>query len=498
MSTGKTNLTSTQFAAKKLLGKAHLSNIRDPSDEAFTSNVSVVSEGVFAESIPNSPGSNFYTIYSASAGAPGTVEKVYFKVVEDTLTRYEADGETNGGAGDENSELGPHGFYLQLASDYETSSSNPLTGSGVFVNDSVVHSSRGGLQLIPSFVSTGNPNPYQLKLYNASNQEIEFSDNTDWTIDYYAGTIFIQDYTSSVSGISKVPVSASAYIYVGKYLDEKLTDLSSSIGSASGTITALNNQAENRLVTIGSTTTELDGEANLTFDGSTLQLTGALAVNGESSFENTASFTSNVNFADHVSLDVTKRLYFDGTLSDAGEGPFISSFNNGYLEVDGDNFLRFSADTAMYFRLGSSTIMQAWSTTGLTSSVNTRITQDLTVEGEVSSSTYYGDGSNLTGINAGISYSRTEVTTTITASVSSTILGVTASSAVEIRLPSAADYSAGQYFTVKDESGAADVNNITILASGSQKIDGVSSIVLESPYAAVNIYSNGTDKFFIY
>jgi len=43
-----------------------------------------------------------------------------------------------------------------------------------------------------------------------------------------------------------------------------------------GTITALNNQTANRLVTIGSTTTELDGEANLTFDGTSL--TGASTV----------------------------------------------------------------------------------------------------------------------------------------------------------------------------------------------------------------------------
>ena len=45
-------------------------------------------------------------------------------------------------------------------------------------------------------------------------------------------------------------------------------------GSGGGTITALNNQTANRLVTIGSTTTELDGEANLTFDGSTLTVNG--------------------------------------------------------------------------------------------------------------------------------------------------------------------------------------------------------------------------------
>jgi len=46
------------------------------------------------------------------------------------------------------------------------------------------------------------------------------------------------------------------------------------VDAPSGTITALNHQAANRLTTIGSTTTQLDGEANLTFDGSTLAVTG--------------------------------------------------------------------------------------------------------------------------------------------------------------------------------------------------------------------------------
>ena len=41
-----------------------------------------------------------------------------------------------------------------------------------------------------------------------------------------------------------------------------------------GTITALNNQTADRLVTIGSTTTQLDGEPNLTFTGSILTVAG--------------------------------------------------------------------------------------------------------------------------------------------------------------------------------------------------------------------------------
>ena len=67
-----------------------------------------------------------------------------------------------------------------------------------------------------------------------------------------------------------------------------------------GTITALNNQAENRLVTIGSTTTELDGEANLTFDGSTLTLTGTAALDGVTITDNTIS--TNASNAD---LEIT-------------------------------------------------------------------------------------------------------------------------------------------------------------------------------------------------
>ena len=57
--------------------------------------------------------------------------------------------------------------------------------------------------------------------------------------------------------------------------DYVLTAKSSAAGgltwaaASSGTITALNNQAANRLTTIGSTTTQLDGEASLTFEDTT-------------------------------------------------------------------------------------------------------------------------------------------------------------------------------------------------------------------------------------
>lgn len=45
-------------------------------------------------------------------------------------------------------------------------------------------------------------------------------------------------------------------------------------------VTALNNQSANRLVSIGATTTQLDGEANLTFDGTTITLAGDMSGSG--------------------------------------------------------------------------------------------------------------------------------------------------------------------------------------------------------------------------
>jgi hypothetical protein len=230
MSTGKTNLTSTQFAAKKLLGKAQTSNLKSDVNETIPSNVSLPSEGVFAEAIPNSPGTDFFTMYSASAGGPATVERVYFDIVSISDTTYDAND--TGGGGDEASGNGPHGYYLKLPSNYQTTSSNPSKGSGVFTNGKRIYDSRGGLQLVPPLISNASPNRYVMKIYkgdptDAAN-EITSGDSIDWQVDYYAGTVFIQDYDAS-----KIPLTASAYLYVGKYLDEKLTDISSSAGSSS-------------------------------------------------------------------------------------------------------------------------------------------------------------------------------------------------------------------------------------------------------------------------
>ena len=121
MSTGKSLVTSTQFSAKKLLGKAQTSNLKTDVNESVPSNVSLPSDTIFAEPIPNSPGTGFYTLYSASASDPATVEQVYLDIVSFSDTIYDADDDTGGG-GDEESASGAHGYYLKLPSNYQTTS----------------------------------------------------------------------------------------------------------------------------------------------------------------------------------------------------------------------------------------------------------------------------------------------------------------------------------------------------------------------------------------
>jgi hypothetical protein len=362
MSTGKSIITQTNFASKKLLGKAHTSNLKTDVNESIPSNVSLPSTTVFGDPIPNDPGDQFYTLYSASAGENATVERVYFDIVSISDTIYDADS-ASGGGGDENSESGPHGYYLKLPSNYETTSSNPNRGTGSFTNGKRIYDSRGGLQLVPPLISNASPNKYFIKIYKGDPSdpanEITSGDTIDWQFDYYAGVIFIQDYFAS-----KEPVTASAYLYVGDYLDDKINDISGS----------------------------------------------SIAVKDEGS-----DLTTAVSSFDFVGAGVTTT----------------------------------------------------------------------------------NSGNDVTVTITGNSLSRNEITSTTTSSVSNTILGISASADLEVRLPAASGFTDGQSFIIKDEGGNADLHTITILPTGADTIDGRNSLVLESPHAALTLYTDGSSKFFI-
>ena len=81
-------------------------------------------------------------------------------------------------------------------------------------------------------------------------------------------------------------------------------------------ITALNSATANELVTVGATTTELDAEANLTFDGSNLTLTSSdivFATAGKGICLGVTSNTDSNTLDDYEEGEVTNALDINGT-----------------------------------------------------------------------------------------------------------------------------------------------------------------------------------------
>ena len=117
---------------------------------------------------------------------------------------------------------------------------------------------------------------------NKTAEEIHFSTATASGTANHGKMVFDVDGTD-IATIDDGGIDLAA----GKTFSINGTDLTG------GTITALNNQTADRLVTIGATTTELDGEANLTFNGST----NVLAVTGSMTASTTITATTSVTSA---------------------------------------------------------------------------------------------------------------------------------------------------------------------------------------------------------
>jgi hypothetical protein len=70
---------------------------------------------------------------------------------------------------------------------------------------------------------------------------------------------------------------------------------------------------------------------------------------------------------------------------------------------------------------------------------------------------------------------------------------------VTLSLPNASTLPSGKHYVIKDEGGNANNRNIILSCSVfGQSIDGSSILTITSPYAAVNVYCDGTSKYFIY
>jgi len=238
-------------------------------------------------------------------------------------------------------------------------------------------------------------------------------------------------------------VSSSAFVGDGKELEHVLKITS--------------NPDQYNLTTIGADAYKLTGESNLTFNGGTNTLT----VTGEIS----------------ASVGISSSFFI-------GDGRFLTN-----VPVRGGIFNELTnnlAATTSSIAVGGSTAPDhAVAVSGaMSASLN------------VSASGFVGGRLHISGA---VVYHHKTSTATMTASVDDFYIGMDSTAgAIELRLPDAAVLTDGHTYIIKDEGGEAGTNNITILASGSQTIDGENSLVLESSYASLSLYCNGFDRYYVY
>jgi len=220
---GKTNLTSTLFSQKKLLGKTSTGVHRADNQEPLPSGLQVSAQSTFAEDIPASPSKTLWT----TQGTESTVEYVEFIVQAITGSTYDANSYDSGASAQSS---GNHAYRLVMTGNYESLTNNTNAGDDYFVDDQILHWTLGGLQLVSPGFSNNIPNPYALSIYKGDDDvedEIPLLDETDWYIDYFSGVLFLQDYDAS-----KIPTRAKGFIYTGQMLNEKMSTLGGGVSGA--------------------------------------------------------------------------------------------------------------------------------------------------------------------------------------------------------------------------------------------------------------------------
>jgi len=192
-----------------------------------------------------------------------------------------------------------------------------VTGSGTFeattitASTSFVPDASGGADLGSTSLEFGDlyiADDKKIYLGSDQNFSIEYDeDGNDTTAVVAAGGVSLAPHGTSTGNTTSIQfqeLAANGAHYVGFKAADSIAanviwTLPNADGSAnqviktdgsgalswttpsSGAVTAINNATANELVTIGSTTTELDAEGNLTFDGSTLALTGDATISDD-------------------------------------------------------------------------------------------------------------------------------------------------------------------------------------------------------------------------
>ena len=256
--------------------------------------------------------------------------------------------------------------------------------------------------------------------------------------------------------------------------------------------------------------------ANINIGDGLYNNAGALSVSGSTGInvtpngvEVTASATSglNVTLSNGLAVDPSRAVSLVGGVS--GSDVILLSDNSdaGNLKKTDFNTAKDYMQSALSFTSpgGDNTYVQynnngnfgGSSTFTFNAATNTVTTTNLTASSHVSASTFYGDGSNLSGIG-GSSTSINIFTASFNVLNTYDVVGMsTSGSVVTASLPGASSLSSGQRLVFKDVGGSGSVNNLVIEPSGSETIDGASTLKITNNWGAATIVSDGVGQYFI-
>jgi len=168
----------------------------------------------------------------------------------------------------ENLKIGTGGATVTSILDEDTLSSNSATGLATQQSIKAYVDTEVAAVPTPSLITAGNSNVTvadsgtgSITVTADGNTVAGFTDAAGLTM---SKNIAMGGFQITGIDTSSFP-SADGDVATKKYVDDN---------AGSNAVTALNNATANELVTVGATTTELDAEANATFDGSTLAITG--------------------------------------------------------------------------------------------------------------------------------------------------------------------------------------------------------------------------------
>ena len=232
-----------------------------------------------------------------------------------------------------------------------------------------------------------------------------------------------------------------------------------------------------------------------------------LDVNGTTNINGNTTITGSV-FVHQGNVNIDDNSYFFQGTSVGGSNVSLIGVNNqdevsignlGYTNVLEDNTIISGSLTVTSLLENPSTALVSYNTSsGEIFYTNDPVIDSLTINNNLN----VGGDLTVTGsfISSGsIRFKTYRLTTgSYTASLDDYRIGVryTQTGSVSIQLPLISTSGEIEY-KFKDEEGNAKKNNITIIASGSDLIDGDVNAILNRNYMAISLYNDGTSNWFI-